>query len=127
MNYYVTKGLVKTPVYYQFVLGVLGGLEATPENLLNLVQHIPEGSLWSAFGIGAGHMPIMYTALALGGHIRVGLEDNVVYGKDENGEKIMATNVMLVERAVRAVKDFGNDVATPAEAREILGIKPFVR
>ncbi len=127
VNYYVKKGLVKTPVYYQFVLGVLGGLEATPENLLNLVQHIPEGSLWSAFGIGAGHMPIMYTALALGGHIRVGLEDNVVYGKDENGEKIMATNVMLVERAVRAVKGFGNDVATPAEAREILGIKPFVR
>ena len=126
-NYYAKKGLLKTPMYYQFVLGVLGGMEATPENLVNLVQHIPEGSTWSAFGIGAGHLPIMFTALALGGHIRVGLEDNVIMGRDENGQKILATNVKLVERAVHAVKCFGNDVATPAEAREILGIKPFVR
>ncbi len=64
----------------------------------------------------------MYTALALGGHIRVGLEDNVVYGYDEAGNKIMATNVSLVDRAVKAVETFGNKPATPAEAREILGI-----
>jgi 3-keto-5-aminohexanoate cleavage enzyme len=69
----------------------------------------------------------MYAALALGGNIRVGLEDNVVYGKDEEGNKIMATNVMLVERAVKAVETFGKKPATPAEAREILGIKPLVR
>ena len=67
-------------------------------------------------------MPILYAALALGGHIRVGLEDNVVFGVDGDGKKIMATNVMLVERAVNAVKVFGNTPATPAEAREILGI-----
>lgn len=127
VNYYAKKGLLKTPLYCQCVLGVLGGLEATPENLLNLVQHMPEGTVWSAFGIGAGHMPIMYAALALGGHIRVGLEDNVIMGKDENGQKILATNVKLVERAVAAVKTFGNDVATPAEAREILGIPQLVR
>lgn len=127
VKYYVGKDMLKTPLYCQCVLGVLGGLEATPENLLNLVQHMPEGTVWSAFGIGAGHMPILYTALALGGHLRVGLEDNVIMGRDESGKKILATNVKLVERAVNAVRCYGNEVATPAEAREILGIKPFVR
>jgi uncharacterized protein (DUF849 family) len=64
----------------------------------------------------------MYAALALGGHIRVGLEDNLYISR---GEK--ATNPLMVERAVRIVKEFGKQPATPAEAREILGINPFVR
>ena len=126
-NYFVKKGHLPTPCHYQFFLGVLGGMPATVENLLYLTKHIPEGSTWSAFGVGAGHLPIMYAALALGGNIRVGLEDNVVYGKDEEGNKILATNLMLVERAVRAVETFGKKPATSAQAREILGIKPLVR
>ena len=64
----------------------------------------------------------MYATLALGGNIRVGMEDNVVYGKDADGKKIMATNQMLVKRAVDAIRLFGNEPATPAEAREMLGI-----
>lgn len=115
------------PCHYQFCLGVLGGMPATVENLIYLKDRIPTGSTWSAFGIGAAHLPILYAALALGGHIRVGMEDNVIFGKDENGKKIMATNQMLVQRAVEAVKLFGNQPATPAEAREILGIPPLVR
>lgn len=71
--------------------------------------------------------PVLYTAIALGGHVRVGLEDNVVYGFDEDGKKIIATNEMLVKRAVDAVKTFGKQPATAAEAREILGLKPLVR
>ena len=121
-EYYRKKGLLSAPCHYQFCLGVLGGMPATVENLLYLVQHIPEGSTWSAFGVGSGHLPILFAALALGGHIRVGMEDNVVYGFDEHGKKIMATNQMLVQRAVRAVEAFGNRPATPSEAREILGI-----
>lgn len=121
-EYFVRKNHLSTPCHYQFCLGVLGGMPATVENLVYLKNHIPEGSTWSAFGVGAAHMPILYATLALGGHIRVGLEDNVVFGKDENGQKIMATNQMLVQRAVAAVKTFGNQPATPAEAREILGI-----
>lgn len=121
-NYFVKKGHLSNPCHYQFCLGVLGGMPATVENLLYLKNHIPEGSTWSAFGVGAAHLPILYATLALGGHIRVGLEDNVVYGKDEKGNKIMATNQMLVQRAVNAVKTFGNHPATSAEAREILGI-----
>ena len=126
-NYFVKKGHLPTPCHYQFCLGVLGGMPATVENLLYLTKHIPEGSTWSAFGVGAGHLPIMYAALALGGNIRVGLEDNVVYGKDEEGNKILATNLMLVERAVKAVETFGKKPATSAQAREILGIQQLVR
>lgn len=126
-KHYMKQGSLKAPCHFQLCLGVLGGMPATVENLLYLKNHLPEGSTWSAFGVGAGHMPIMYAALALGGHIRVGMEDNVVYGYDENGKKIMATNQMLVERAVRVVKEFGKTPATSAEAREILGIKPLVR
>ncbi len=126
-DYFVKKGHLPTPCHYQFCLGVLGGMPATVENLLYLTKHIPEGSTWSAFGVGAGHLPIMYAALALGGNIRVGLEDNVVYGKDEEGNKILATNLMLVERAVKAVETFGKKPATSAQAREILGIQPLVR
>ena len=67
----------------------------------------------------------MFAALANEGHIRVGMEDNVVYGRNPDGTKIMATNLMLVQRAANAVKAFGNEVATPAEAREMLGLKPL--
>lgn len=124
-NYFVKKGHLPVPCHYQFCLGVLGAMQPTVENLLYLVNKIPAGSTWSAFGIGKGHMPILYASLALGGHIRVGMEDNVVYGVDEHGQKIMATNHMLVERAVNAVRAYGNQPATPAQAREMLGIPAF--
>lgn len=117
-EYYQKKGLLPEKLHYQFVLGVLGGMEATVENLNILRSRIPADATWSAFGIGKGHMPIMYTALAMGGHIRVGLEDNVYYSKG-----VKATNVMLVERAAKAIELFGDQVATPSEAREILGLK----
>ena len=95
-------------------------MAATVENLVYLVNHLPEGSTWSAFGVGAGHLPILYATLALGGHVRVGLEDNVYFSRG-----VKATNVQLVERAVQAVRTFGKQPATPAEAREILGLKPL--
>ena len=65
---------------------------------------------------------MLFAAIANGGHIRVGMEDNVIYGTDKDGNKIMATNMMLVERAANAVTAFGNEIATPAEARQMLGI-----
>lgn len=121
-KYYIEKGYIKSPMWCQFVLGVLGAMDATVENLLYLAQHLPEGAVWSACGIGKAHLPIMYAALALGGHLRVGLEDNLYMS---HGEK--ATNPLMVERAVRIVKEFGKQPATSQEAREILGIKPFIR
>jgi uncharacterized protein (DUF849 family) len=121
-DYYVKKGHLPAQNHYQFCLGVLGAMPATVENLLYLKNHIPEGSTWSAFGVGPAHLPIMFATLALGGHIRVGLEDNVVFGKDADGNRIMATNRSLVERAVNAVRAFGGEPATPSEARHTLGI-----
>lgn len=117
--YYLKKGILKAPIHYQFVLGAAGGSTATVENLVYLKGLIPEGSTWSALGIGRGHLPILLTSLAMGGHVRVGLEDNVMYSKDE----LAKSNRQLVERAARIIEEFGNKVATPDEAREILGLK----
>ena len=97
-------------------------MDATVDNLVFLKNMLPSGSTFSAFGIGKDHLPILYATLALGGHIRVGLEDNVYYSKG-----VKASNESLVERAVRIVKEFGNEPATPAEARQILGLKPLER
>ena len=131
---YCKKGFVKAPLHFQFCMGVVGGMDATPNDLQVLITEMKrlqaEGQLpaectWSGFGIGKGHLPVMFACLANGGHLRVGMEDNVVYGRDKDGKKILATNLMLVQRAVRAVEAFGNEVATAAEAREMLGLKPL--
>jgi uncharacterized protein (DUF849 family) len=117
-DYYVKKGLVDSPVHYQFVLGVLGGIEASVENLIFLCNKLPQGATWSAFGIGRDHLKILYTAIALGGHVRVGLEDCIYYAKGQP-----ATNEQLVVRAARIINEFQKTPATPDEAREILRIK----
>ena len=131
---YWKKGFVKAPLHFQFCLGVVGGLAATPHDLQLLIDEmermqgageLPAECTWSAFGIGKGHLPVMFDCLANGGHIRVGMEDNVVYGRTADGKKIMATNLMLVERAAAAIRAYGNEPATPAEAREMLGLKPL--
>lgn len=117
--YYVKKGLVAEPTHYQFVLGAPGGTAATVENLVYLKSLLPENCTWSAFGIGQGHLPILYTTLALGGHIRVGMEDNIYYAKGQMAK----SNAEFVERAVRIIHELNKEVATPEEARKILGLK----
>jgi len=117
--YYIKKGVLKEPVHYQFVLGAAGGTAATVENLVYLKNLIPEGSTWSALGIGKGHIPILMTAIAMGGHVRVGMEDNVYYGPGE----LAVSNAQLVERAAKLIENSMNEVATPTEARKILGLK----
>jgi 3-keto-5-aminohexanoate cleavage enzyme len=117
-EYYVSKGVLKAPIHFQFVLGFFSGAPATPENLVYLRGKIPPGSTWSAFGIGNAHMPILYTTIAMGGHVRVGLEDNLWYGPGQ-----LATNIDLVTRAGRVIREYGNEVATSADAREILALR----
>lgn len=117
--YYMKKGLINAPAHFQFCMGAPGGAAGTVENLLHLISLLPEGSTWSAFGIGACHMPIMFTAMAKGGHIRIGMEDNVYMHKGVLAE----SNVQFVERVKRLAADFGRPVATPSEARKILGLK----
>lgn len=115
----VKKGTLKPPLHFQFVLGVPGCMEGSIKNLSFLLDMLPGGATWSITGIGRYHMPMMLAALAAGADgIRVGLEDNVLMKKGET-----ATNVSLVERAVKLAELSGREIATPKEAREILGIK----
>lgn len=117
-EYYAKQGVIKEPLHVQFVLGVPGAAKATVENLVHLKNMLPENATWSAFGIGRDHLPILYATIALGGHLRVGLEDNIFYARGE-----YASNPQLVARAARLIKEANNEVATPADAREILGLK----
>ncbi|WP_159567307.1 3-keto-5-aminohexanoate cleavage protein [Budvicia diplopodorum] len=120
--YYIKKNLIKTPAYYQLVLGAAGGTAATVENLVYLRNLLPADAHWSAFGIGKGHMPVLMATLALGGHVRVGMEDNVFYRKGQLAE----SNAQFVARAVRLANEAGRPSATPAEARAVLGLKERV-
>ena len=114
------RGLLAPPLHFQFVLGAAGGAPATPKALLQMVEAIPEGSTWSSIGIGTGHIPIILATLALGGHVRVGLEDNIYYRRGE----LARSNAQFVERVVRIAAEAGRPVAAPEEARRILGLKP---
>jgi len=115
---YIRRGILKPPCYFQFVLGVLGAMDSSVENLEYLHRHLPPNSFWSVTGIGKGHLPMLLTGLALGcDGLRVGLEDNLYFEKG-----IKATNVRLVERAVQIAGLAGREIATAREAREILGI-----
>lgn len=117
--YYYKKGILKGPLHFQFVLGVPGGMAATVENLVYLKNLIPEDATWGAIGIGKQHLPILYATLALGGNLRVGMEDNIFYKKGQ----LAKSNVEFVERTKRTVIEMGKEIATPAEARKILGLK----
>ncbi len=116
--HYLKKGVLKAPCHYQLVLGAAGGTAATVENMLYLKSLLPEGCTWGALGIGKGHVPIMLAAVATGGHLRVGMEDNVMFGPGE----LAKSNAQMVKRAADIVKIAGNDVATPTEAKQILSI-----
>ena len=115
-EYYMKKGILKAPCHFQLILGAAGGVKATIEDLVMLKNRLPEGSTWAASGIGRGHVPIMMATIAMGGHLRVGLEDNVFYSKGVPAKG----NVQLVSRAKRLLEEAGYEAATPDEAREIL-------
>jgi len=80
-KHYLKTGVLDAPAHFQLCLGTPGGMEATTESLVYLVNHLPENCTWSTFGIGRGANEITLAALAMGGNIRVGLEDNVYYNK----------------------------------------------
>ncbi len=122
-GYYIKKGFLKTPCQFQFCMGVAGGITATTKNLVfmkGIMDEVAPGSTWSAFGVGAGAMEIMYAAIAMGGNIRVGMEDNVMYKKGVLAD----SNMQFVARAKRVIEEFGCEAATPAEARQMLGLAP---
>jgi len=117
--YYMEKGVLKAPLHFQLVMGAVGGIPATVENLQFMLNKLPEGCTWGAFGVGKQSMPITLATMALGGHIRVGMEDNVMLEKG-----VLATsNAQFVERAKQMLEAAGLSAATPDEAREILGLR----
>lgn len=115
----VKKGLVDGNLHFDFVLGIPGACPGTPEDLMFMVNKIPEGSTWTVAGIGRTETPLAAMGIVMGGHVRVGFEDNVYYSK---GRKA-TSNAELVERIARIANELGREVATPDEAREILGLK----
>lgn len=117
------EGKLHEPLYFQFVMGTPWGAPATPKALLHLHDYLPAHAAWSAIGIGKGHLPIAMTALVMGGHIRVGMEDNLYYSRGV----LARTNAEFVERIVRIAGEYGRPVAGPAEARKILGLKAASR
>ena len=116
--YYMKTGVLKAPCHYQIVLGCAGGMTSTVENLVHLRSIMPEGSTWAACGISSGHLPIMMATIAMGGHLRVGLEDNLYMDKGV----LAKNNAELVVRAKKALELNNLEAATPDEAREILGL-----
>lgn len=114
----VRGGWVTGHLHFDLVLGVPGGLPATARNLSFLVDSLPPVATWTVAGIGRFQLPMALMAVAMGGHVRVGFEDNIYYSKG-----ILATsNAQLVERIARIAQEAGRELATPAEARQILQI-----
>ena len=111
------EGKIDEPLHFQFCLGTPWGAPATLKSFLHLYEHMPVHSTWSIFGVGRGFLPMAMMGLVMGGHIRVGMEDNLYV----NPGVLAKTNAELVERVTGICRAYGRDVATPAEARKILG------
>jgi 3-oxoadipate:acetyl-CoA acetyltransferase len=118
----VADGLLKAPVHVQFVLGIPGALPADRQVLefeLEQLERVLPGATWTAAGIGRHQLTVNEWSLELGGHCRTGLEDNLRFDK----ERLASSNAELVKRVAELTTKFGRSVATPAEARRILGLR----
>jgi uncharacterized protein (DUF849 family) len=115
----VEEGLIDAPPLFQLCMDIPYGAPADPSLLASMVAQLPEGSVWASFALGRMQMPWVAQSVLLGGHVRVGLEDNLYLSKG-----VKATNAQLVERARTLVESMGAEIATPDEAREILSLKP---
>jgi uncharacterized protein (DUF849 family) len=118
-NKLLDEGLIDPPGMYQLCMGIPYGAPAEPGLLAAMVAQIPPGVVWASFAIGRMQMPWVAQSVLLGGHVRVGLEDNLYLGR---GNKV--GNAALVANAVTIIEAMGAQVATPDEAREILSLRP---
>lgn len=113
------KGIIKEPMHFNLVLGVNGGIAATVRDLAYMASSIPSDATFTVSGIGRSQFHMAATSIAMGGHVRVGFEDNVYISKGV----LAKSNAELVEKAVRIAKELGREIATPEEARKILGMR----
>jgi len=121
--YFLETGVLKRPIYLQFVTGILGGINSTPYDIMNLHTAVGRvfgrgGYQWSVIGAGRAEFPVATLGLMLGSHVRVGMEDNLYVLKGV----LAKNNAGLVEKMVRIKREFDYEPATPAEAREILDL-----
>ena len=119
----ISRRLIQPPYVHQFVMGYQTSMFPTPANVCRLVDELPEGSMFMVCGIGPFQLPMTTLSILMGGHARVGLEDNVYYRR---GQKLRG-NGEAVERTVRIARELNREVATPAEARIMLGLAPEPR
>jgi len=120
----LAKNLVQQPLWFNLVLGMshMGAIRGTVKDLQSLVAYVPSGALWAVTAIGPSQLPLTTMAMLMGGHVRVGLEDNLYYAKG----RMAKSNAELVERTVRIAGEMQIDVASPEEARATLGISSRV-
>ncbi len=112
---------IEKPYYFNIVLGLPGSTYATPANLLHILDRLPEGSKWMISIGGRPTLDMLTFAIILGGHIRVGMEDMIyLYSRKD---ELLKSNVQIVEKMVRIAKELGRDIASPAQARQMLGFK----
>ena len=111
------KGLAQAPLHFNFVMGLPGAMSARVEHLVHCRSCLPQEATWTVSGIGPAQLSLGVHALLMGGHVRVGLEDNIYFKKGE-----LATNEGLVRRMAEISRTLGREVATPNEARSILGL-----
>ncbi len=116
---WVQRGMLSAPGHVDFVLGVPGGMPGTPEALMYLRSQLPVGFSWTVAGIGAAQLPLTTLAITLGGHVRVGFEDNLYLRRGDKARN----NAQFVERAAAVSRLLERPVATPAEARQMLGLR----
>ncbi|SEH13602.1 3-keto-5-aminohexanoate cleavage enzyme [Natronorubrum sediminis] len=114
----IEKGLLEEPYYINIIFGPGTLTPPTPENMVNMINNLPENSIFNVLAIGRHQLPLTTMGIVMGGHIRVGMEDNLYFRKGEPVE----SNAQLVERAVRIADELERDLATPADARELLGM-----
>lgn len=123
LAFYLREGLIKKPVFVQFVLGVLGGIDASPESLMHMKatadRLLGDNYQFSVLAAGRMQMPLATLGVILGGNVRVGLEDSLLIGKD----KLATSNAQQVEKIRRIIEELGHEIASPDEAREMLSLK----
>jgi len=112
------KGILRDPLHVQFVLGVPGGMSGDLKNFIHLVSLLPQDTHWGVAGVGRYQLPLATHAILMGGHVRVGFEDNIYYRKGE----LAQSNAQLVARIVRLSQELGREVASVKVAREMLGL-----
>jgi 3-keto-5-aminohexanoate cleavage enzyme len=116
---WLAKGKLPTPAHFDLVMGVPGGMAGNAQTLLYMLGELPPGATWTVTGIGAAQLPMTTLAILLGGHVRVGFEDNIYYRKGE----LARSNAEFVDRVVRLARELQREVATAEEARGILGMR----